>query len=106
MSFWGEKGYSENLSFGKCPVCGGELLPGRMGIQSRTLFTDCMRWYSDDKVREMLEHPFKSGFVKSDAITYVKSLDLSPVPAGYCTSCKKIFAELNITDEENPIGLR
>ena len=103
---FGKKEYHEQLSFGKCPVCGGELARGRVHVVSCRGFETLVGWYNEDKVQKTLEKPFRLFPFKFDAKTYFRSFDECPIPAGYCESCKKIFAELDIKEEHEPIGLR
>lgn len=106
---FGKKEYHEQLSFGKCPVCGGELARGRANVYhggGGFLNPGFVGWYNEDKVEKMLEKPFTQLTLGFDAKTYFKHYDQCPIPAGYCVNCKKIFAELDIKDSDEPIGLR
>lgn len=101
-------GYRETLSFGKCPVCGGELSKGRLGLPMtrNTVYSyEAFTWYSDEKMRFIQEHPIKGLMEKPDRVTYA---DKSPItiPAGFCEVCNKIFPELDIRDKDDPIGRR
>lgn len=106
----GDMEYREQLSFSKCPVCGGELSSGRANVYvkgiGRIRFNSVgvVYWYNEDKVQEMLEKPSILRNPYFDAKTYFDFIGKCPIPAGYCISCKKIFAELDIKDEDEPIG--
>ncbi len=111
---FGPREYREQLSFGKCPVCGGELARGRANVLHSSLlrtpwitgFVATVGWYNEDKVQKALEKTIRLSPLDSDAETYADLTNQCPIPAGYCVNCKKIFAEFDIKSKDEPIGYK
>ena len=100
-----DKEYKEKLNFILCPVCGGELRKGRIAV----LFSDHsenIRWYSDETIEEHSKHKLKSILTMppADKMSYVKKFENFPVPAGYCESCDRVFAEIGVTRDGEFLG--
>lgn len=98
-----------DLNFKFCPVCGNKLKIGQSGISFgfSHLNSILITWLSEEECQWQSEHPIKSVFTKTKTEnfknTYVKPYE-NNIPSGYCEKCNKIFAELDIRNEDNPIG--
>lgn len=96
----------KNLNFKYCPVCGAELVTGkiRLPFGREMSSTQYVEWFSDRKIESNKGHILKGLFtVVCDKRTAVKKSGAN-VPSGYCENCDRIFAEFDIREKYNPIG--
>lgn len=90
------------LSFKYCPVCGGELVTGKIALPAEhsLSFIQYVNWYSDETVEYNESHILKNAYGKRTAVKKAGAI----VPSGYCEKCDRIFAEFEIREKYNPIG--
>ncbi|MBR6243568.1 MAG: hypothetical protein IKQ90_08750 [Ruminococcus sp.] len=92
------------ISFNSCPICGEELTAGKIKVPiSRNPgifnhFTDVISFYPTDLTDK------KHSVGNCTKETCFSAYDQPCIPAGYCESCDRIFAELDIRMSYNPIG--
>ncbi|MDE6781764.1 MAG: hypothetical protein K2J40_09940 [Ruminococcus sp.] len=95
-----------NLNFKFCPVCGAELVTGKILLPFERGMSSIqyVEWYSDRKIESNKGNISRGLFkVVYDKRTAVKKVG-GHVPSGYCENCDRIFAEFDIREKYNPIG--
>ena len=99
MKILGNDEDDKKLIFSKCPVCGEELFAGRMEVATNRLFTSIpVRWYNDEKLKMIPENPINLPSPERKLNTNFKGGFRSPIPAGYCKNCNKLFAAFDVKD--------
>ena len=99
MKFFDKNKNDEKMIFSRCPVCGEELFAGRMEVETNRFFTSIpVWWYNDEKLKMIPENSINLPSSERKLHTNFKGALRSPVPAGYCKNCNKLFAAIDVKD--------
>ena len=89
----------EELSFKRCPICGGELDTGKVQFPApRVIFDAEGKLYSDKTTEANEKHRIKKLFQTCDKSFPIQTWGIENNLAGYCGKCNHIFLEFEVTE--------
>lgn len=92
----------EEISFKRCPICGGELDTGKVQFPAPRAIFDLIdaegKFYSDKTTEANEKHRIKKLFQTCDKSFPIQTWGIDNNSAGYCGKCNRIFLEFEVTE--------